>query len=727
MEIGEKNLERNINFDRLPLAWILIGGFIVALLVWYFASTVQQKDEEIRFEQLVRLISDPLELRVKRYELALVQATAFFRARNMNVTPDEFKNYVKYMQLFERYPGAQGLSFTVYLPKQRVNLHTGAFSNLNNSYKLWPLLPTRNQFSSIVYLEPSDWRNKRAIGFDMFTEPVRREAMELARDTGEPALTGKLTLIQETEVAAQPGFILYVPIYKNGLSTDTIERRREALVAYVSAVFRIHDLMKAIVPEQNDLTDYQLYDSDVSENNLVFDHPNKHSTSPQYTRERSLQLAGRTYVLKVQSLEKFSSSLRYLIPLSIALIVILFSSMVYWFTARLRKTVNVERQTRDELRTAKSAAESANAAKSSFLANMSHEIRTPLGVIQGFADLLYEDSELNVDQKESLATIRRNARQLTNLIGEILDLSKVEAKLLDVERVAFSIRDLMEDVRSTLRLKAEEKGLALQIVGDPNLPPTVVSDPTRLRQILVNLIGNAIKFTAQGSVRVAFSVSESGDFVVVVRDTGIGMTPQQRDRLFQPFVQGDQSMTRRFGGTGLGLSISRKLAEALGGKLELESSTPKVGSTFKLVICCVSDSQTRRHLQSTLKQIQVPDLSLKNILLVEDSKDNQALIVRMLADTKSNVSLAQNGREGLEAAKQKPYDLILMDIQMPEMDGYQAIQKMREASIAVPIIALTAHALTEERLKAEALGFNAYLTKPITKAALFNVLDRFLV
>lgn len=377
------------------------------------------------------------------------------------------------------------------------------------------------------------------------------------------------------------------------------------------------------------------------------------------------------------------------------------------------------------LKESKEAAERANLAKSQFLANMSHEIRTPIGVIQGFADLLGEQKDLAPEQREWIRTICRNTKLLTSVIGEVLDLSRVESGKLEVENVAFWLHDVIEDLTASLGPKAEDKGIALFISVADDVPTQIVSDPTRLRQILINLIGNAIKFTERGSVRVRVAKID-GDAMTVrlrvtVSDTGIGMTREQQERIFEPFVQADSSMTRRFGGTGLGLAIAKKLAVALHGDAQLLQSRPGEGSTFELVFTCGVAAGADAARVATGKMATPQDkMPAKRLLLIEDSADNRVLIQRLLREIGVTITTADNGREGVEKALADSFDLILMDVQMPEMDGYEALAAMRSQGLKTPVIAITAHALTDERERAQAAGFNAFVTKPISKSLLLK-------
>lgn len=389
---------------------------------------------------------------------------------------------------------------------------------------------------------------------------------------------------------------------------------------------------------------------------------------------------------------------------------------------------------RDELETAKRAAEQANLAKSQFLANMSHEIRTPLGAILGFSNMIQDPSIAPGERLQFIEIINRNGRELSRLINDLLDLSKVEAGKMHFERAKVDVSDLLFDVIETLRPKADEKGLTLWFSSEAAVPATVHTDPTRLRQILVNLISNAIKFTSAGGVTVTLGQVSSADgerpeLSIVVEDTGAGIEESQQGRLFQRFSQADSSTTRRFGGTGLGLFLSRKLARELGGDVRLVHSAPGQGSTFQLTIARdykpETDSAPETAPVAAAPKPNDHVLRGMKVLAVEDSVDNQLLIERLLKKRGAEVDIAANGAEGVEKALANDYNLVLMDIQMPVMDGYDATSSLRKKGYSRPIVALTAHALEEDRRRCLDNGFNEHLTKPISPTALVDTILSF--
>ena len=383
------------------------------------------------------------------------------------------------------------------------------------------------------------------------------------------------------------------------------------------------------------------------------------------------------------------------------------------------------------------AGEIANRAKSEFLANMSHEIRTPMTAILGFAEVLLGEPGLErapPHRAEALRTIQRNGEYLLGLIDDILDLSKIEAGKLDVDNVACSPAQILDEVIALMRVRADAKNLPLSLEYDGPIPESIQSDPLRLRQVLINLVGNAVKFTETGSVRVVARLVQrplkSALLQIDVVDTGIGLTDEQASRVFNPFIQADSSTTRKFGGTGLGLTISRRLAEMLGGGITLRSE-PGKGSTFRVTVATGDLKGVR--LLTALEEGAAPAKPAPaaspaaavrldgRILLAEDGPDNQRLIAFVLKKAGAEVTVAENGQvacdEALAARERgQPFALILMDVQMPVMDGYQAARRLREAGYTGPIVALTAHAMTGDEAKSRAAGCDDHLTKPIDRA-----------
>ncbi len=388
---------------------------------------------------------------------------------------------------------------------------------------------------------------------------------------------------------------------------------------------------------------------------------------------------------------------------------------------------------------AKEAAETANKTKSEFLANMSHEIRTPMTAILGFTDILLGNVS-KPENVDSVQTIKRNGESLICLINDILDLSKIEAGKLDVELIDCSPHQVIADVTSLMRVRTQAKGLLLKVRFDGPIPETICSDPTRLRQVLINTVGNAIKFTETGEIQVIVRLLDTdGDEPKLrfdVTDTGIGIPADKIENLFLPFTQADSSTTRKFGGTGLGLTISKRLIELLDGTISVSSTMGK-GSTFSITVstgALKSVQMIENFSESVIECVDTnvvegPESVLSNcrILFAEDGPDNQRLIGFILKKSGADVTIVDNGQIAFEKATEaltegRPFDVILMDMQMPVLDGYAATRKLRNTGYPHPIIALTAHAMSTDRQKCFDSGCDDYATKPINRKKLIKTI-----
>lgn len=393
------------------------------------------------------------------------------------------------------------------------------------------------------------------------------------------------------------------------------------------------------------------------------------------------------------------------------------------------------RDTNERLEVAIDEAKQANQLKSRFLANMSHEIRTPLTAIIGFTEHCIDDSCSEENRNKYLGTVLRNSAHLIDLINNILDLSKIESEKLELDRQQFLISDLVFDLESVIYTQALEKGLEFTVEFDYPIPKQIYSDITRIKQVLINVCANAVKFTKAGYTRLTISYhSDSNQLFFVVEDSGIGMSELEMTRIFKPFEQADSSTTRRFGGTGLGLCISQNLAQILGGGIEVNSEQGK-GSRFTISIDAgiATDAlemmDSNEPLAESPNQIQALQTQYQfdaDVLLAEDNTDNQQLIRILLEQRGIRVTLANNGEEAIEHALIEDFDLILMDMQMPVMGGLEATDVLRKAACDIPIIALTANVMKEDINKYLKSGCNATVAKPIDQSALFHELNKFL-
>ncbi|MEN0110072.1 MAG: ATP-binding protein, partial [Planctomycetota bacterium] len=410
---------------------------------------------------------------------------------------------------------------------------------------------------------------------------------------------------------------------------------------------------------------------------------------------------------------------------------------------RLQESERSLRKQRQELEAKNAAiaearrrAEDANRAKSAFLANMSHEIRTPLTAINGFAAVAADHLPEGEIARDAADRVLRNGEHLLGLVNDVLDLSKIEAGRLVLTPIACSPGRIAEEAGDMLRGRAEAKGLSLTIRAGENTPSMIQADPVRLRQVLLNLLGNAIKFTNQGSVELVINAANGGPagggeprkVRFRISDTGIGIPADRLEAVFEPFTQADDSMQRAAGGTGLGLSLSRSLVEQMGGRLTV-CSEESVGSTFSVSIPCgqVNSSSERPHGEDRSKPpvtARPNPLAGVRVLVAEDGPDNQVLIRYLLGRAGAAVTLVENGKLAVEAYDAAPaaHDVLLLDMQMPVMDGYGAATALRERGCEKPVVALTAHAMDGDRQRALDAGCNAYAAKPINAPELIELL-----
>ncbi len=361
--------------------------------------------------------------------------------------------------------------------------------------------------------------------------------------------------------------------------------------------------------------------------------------------------------------------------------------------------------------------------KEAFLANMSHEIRTPLNAIIGFSDILSK-GVLAEKEKEYVTTIKTAGESLLTIINDILDISKIEAGMMTFEEHTFSVKEIFKSLQVLLMGKAKEKGLELMFNCDADVPNSLFGDPTRLTQIIINLVGNAIKFTQKGEITVSVEILKSENEITslefTVKDTGIGIPKDKLEHIFERFRQAESHITRKYGGTGLGLSIAKQLIELQGGALSVRSEL-KEGSVFSFFIPYKKAMHILPVPEATGRKFNMAALSDVNILLVEDNPLNVKLILSLFSEYNLKLQVAENGSVGIEKLKESKFDIVLMDMEMPVMNGYEAATIIRkDLSDKIPIIAMTAHAMAGERERCLSLGMNDYISKPINANLLFE-------
>ena len=411
------------------------------------------------------------------------------------------------------------------------------------------------------------------------------------------------------------------------------------------------------------------------------------------------------------------------------------------FSTTVTKKIQYHQDAEDELNfanqiliEAKDLAEKANKTKSDFLSNMSHEIRTPLTSIIGFAESCLDSDQSLKERSKAIKTIIRSGKHLLHIINEILDFSKVEAGKLEVEMMPVSIVEVLDDINQLILIMAEEKGLTFGINYAYPLPDKIISDPLRIKQILINLCSNAIKFTKQGHVYLNVSyLTETSTLIFKIIDTGIGMSEAQQEKIFKPFEQADSSTTRKFGGSGLGLALSQKLANMLDGEISVESTLNK-GSHFTLKLNVteaedsqyIHDSAYKRIIEKPKEaMIEIPRLNGR-VLVAEDNEDIQELIKLIMNKVGVELKIVCSGKDAVNEAFKTEYDLVFMDIQMPVMDGLTAMTELKQHGYRIPVIAMTANAMKKDRDIYNEIGFNGFISKPIDRSELYLLLKQYL-
>ncbi|HBN76564.1 MAG TPA: hypothetical protein DD473_12250 [Planctomycetaceae bacterium] len=562
--------------------------------------------------------------------------------------------------------------------------------------------------------------NKRVLGVDLAQIPTQHDAISETIKSRHPVLAGPVELIQGGQ-----GFINRVAIYK----TDDFNKPDQGEFLGMAAVVIDKDsLLQEFLSDIPDDLEVAIRGKDSlgEKGEFIFGDPEILSRDPMTL---SIISMGGTWQFLGTPRKGWeaSSPLAARIGILGFLFSLAFASLVWGLIAAMMRN-------RSALRLAKEASE----AKSQFLGRMSHEIRTPLAAISGFSNELRPLVQ-GKRATEFLDIISKNCTHLTWIVGDILDVTRIEAQRISLRHVTFNPRELVKDVQQTLQHHVDEKNLTLEVHIDEKTPKSIVSDPIRLKQVLVNLVQNAVKFTETGTIQISTEIGRYADkeveLIFRVRDSGIGIESDDLERIFEPFCQVDSGSNRRHGGTGLGLVISRNLCRLMGGDISV-SSTLGVGSEFSASIVAevTSGRRSRNHLISTAQTDNESDsgkrkrehqtlLEESKILLVEDGADNRKLICFILEGQGAEVITLNNGQEAIDwltnSANSLP-DVILMDMQMPVVDGYEATRQLRKIGLKIPILALTAHALPEEIDRCMSAGCNRFASKPIDRDQLIT-------
>ncbi|MCM8538352.1 MAG: CHASE domain-containing protein [Lentisphaeraceae bacterium] len=734
-------------------AWIvLVLSLIVTVSAWFFSKNYIASKEKEKFDLLSEEIKKNIETQLHLYEQVLQGGVAFFDSSSF-VSREEWHTYVSKLDLSHHWPGIQCMGYSI--PVQKEDLGKYISEVQKEGFPDFAVRPEgeRDLYSSITYIEPFDWRNRRAFGYDMWSNEMRRAAMRRAMETGEAAASGIITLVQETEDEVQKGFLVYLPVYKDGKIYASKEEKIKNFEGWVYAAFRCGDLMNGIfykdnIAEQNN-TFIEIYDQTISNDNLLYSNASSTfgvSRDHNHLNAKVLDLTLQGRGWKVYAYQQTGNLKEAKLPTYIAMFGVFIDILLFYVILSLasvqRKAVGIAQEISgeiesqnlaleektDELETLntelteqRTRAEQASLAKSEFLANMSHEIRTPMTAILGYIDLLKEDEKIQHDEAiKYIDVIEKNGGHLITIINDILDLSKIEAGKLELEYISVSLFDMVDDIQSLLKARVKEKKLTFNANYDFPIPKNVTIDPTRVRQILLNLLGNSIKFTQDGSISldVSWQAAEK-KLAFKVSDTGIGMKPAQLEKVFESFEQADTSITREFGGTGLGLAITKRLTEMMSGDISVTSEFGK-GTEFTVLLKIEKYSEEVVNKKPKCKLASKTQSINKingHVLLIDDNMTNLTLISKILKKANLDVECGMNGADAVRmlTVEENNFDIVLMDVQMPVMDGITAAEILRQKNFDKPIIALTANTMKGDREKCLDAGYTDYATKPVNK------------
>jgi two-component system, sensor histidine kinase len=747
---------------RKAVTIFLAGSFALAVVVFNLGQHIDRQDIQTKFIERTDSFYQDLQSQLEKQIHLLSHIDGLYHV-SKSVTLQKYREFI--WPILNKNTSIRALSWNRrFLHKEReemehyIKLNYGQYAKITERAADGTLQPAakRSEYVTVTYIERLE-NNIEALGFDVLSNPISKEALDRARDEGRPIATGKISLVQDKD--RQNAILIFYPNYSQDRVPIDLQARRKQIYGYQTAIIGVEDMVNQIFAKQLpegvvvrifDLTakpDQQLlyatslhckHDENTnyphSHDNDVASHQQKLSPFPDNSiiKRYNIPLAGRQWELQVAALAPYIDKNRAGHAVIIFIAGLLISSMVGILSLMVTGLKREELERSVAIRTA--SLEQASQAKSNFLASMSHEIRTPLNTILGMGELLTE-SELGEDQHKCVHALNQSGIALRTLINDILDISKIEASQLSLESYDFDLHQLLSNTVDIFSFAAAEKGVLLYHSIAEDVAQHVRGDSNRLQQVLINIIGNAIKFTHQGEISLKVEGSHHKDRVsFTISDTGDGIPKDKVNAIFQSFVQADESTTRKYGGTGLGLAICQKLTTMMGGEIQLKSKIGE-GSTFTLSIP-LPESEANDNIPATKEgssqDSTEPLLSNHglNILLVDDSEDNLFLISKFLEKTSHQLTMASDGAEALDNFTKGSFDLVIMDIEMPIMNGFEATQKIRQWEIdnqreKTPIIILTAHALSEKLDQVKEVGADLTLTKPINKNQLLITLGKF--
>ena len=749
-------------FPRSRFTVASLAGFtLAAAVLCTLAINEERKKQATEFNNDATSLATNLEASVNNATNILYSVAGLVKAEP-NLTPSQFRRFTA--RILEENPVLQALSWNLrvtgdnVLELQSLLQCSYAAESTNQEFAITQrnangeLIPftSRPLHVVVAFIEPfAD--NLKALGFDVYSQASRQKALKVAWQTEQVYPTTPIMLVQDD--GQQAGVLLFLPVksdqqnsLQNGYATGVIRAQDLATLAFSKTennnAILLMDPMAGI--ETGILYSKNL--SPTQQQRLASASQNEQQLKNEFPllNRYEISLGARNWVLYIANESTFIYQ-----PWGVHLLLAsatLFAGLLGWFMIIVAGytdeiEIEVDKRTKELSLTnqrlvlseqkqneAMQQAEKSNRAKSEFLANMSHEIRTPMNAILGLSRLgLKEQSPTQA--KDRFNKIHQAGELLLSIINDILDFSKIEANKMNLESVTFSLREIIGQLDDLFRGQAESKGLSFSCRFGKISQAYFVGDSLRIKQVLANLLSNAIKFTHEGSVTLIVEQQQdsNGNNLLCwhVQDSGIGMSPDLQAVLFEAFTQADSSTSRVYGGSGLGMTISHRLTTAMGGELNVSSELGK-GSEFTFTVpVAIATTEQRAHFQnlaSTTPEVELP--GPVNILVVEDNLINQEVIKEQLTGLGMKITLANNGQEAVDQVREASFDIVLMDVQMPVMDGYTATREIRQLGIAVPIIALTAAAMFEDKQKALASGMNDHLSKPFKEVEILAIISK---
>ena len=751
----------------VPLLLLLLS---ITLWLWRGAAAETTRIARDRFDFKLTEGRFAIQQRLLAYEQILRGGVGMF-ATGRGVTRSAWRDYVRALEIEKRFPGIQGMAYVDAVRPEQLASHLDKVRA--DGFPDYEIRPSgkRADYSSVIYIEPFDWRNARAFGYDMLTEPALRVALLRARDSGLPAASGKVRLIQETGDGVQNGFMMCLPVYQPGDTPATAEQRRAALQGYVCSPYRMDDLMQGILGPDT-LRDIRLriFDGGAPAGQPLYDSL-EGAAAPQHTSfggDQGFEFGGHQWSLRFDSLPAFDASVdtqRPRLVLVSGLLVSVLLTAVAWAlllnrrrarelaaaNAGLQAEIDERSKLEAELTRARCAAEAANQAKSDFLANVSHELRTPLTLILAPLEQLLAVATPPTGWRAQLDRARRNALLLMNRVNDILDFSKAEAGKFELHWEAVDLVQTIAVLAGDAAVAAERKHCALTWDVDPALAG-VCLDLQHFEKIALNLISNAIKFTpAHGWVRVQATAVDADCFDFAVEDSGIGIAPDKLSLLFERFSQIDSSATRNYSGTGIGLALVKELAALMGGTVGVTSQAGQ-GSRFFVrlprgterlpALAAVGAAQACDADRRALRQLRLQEGSRELparpgpaaeaeagllpargarpcALVVDDSPEMLAYVSELLGD-ECEVVTAEDGEAAWELLQRVSVEIVVSDVMMPRLDGFGLTARIKASARLshVPVILLTARGGADASVCGLETGADDYIAKPFSPAEL---------